>query len=228
VHRIIGTIAIALLFAGLRTRSDAQGQAGDSSARDLAQALQRKYDGIKDFSADFVHSYRGGVLRKQIVERGHLLVKRPGKMRWQYTSPDEKLFVSDGAKMYSYLPQDKQVIVSTIPPDDQITTPTMFLAGKGNLVRDFSASIVDPPPGAPAGTRALKLVPKSPQREYDWLMLEVAPRTLELRGLVTIDGQGGESSFSFTNLKENVGLADKEFTFRMPRGVDVVPDSPAR
>ena len=227
-HRIIGTIAIALLFAGLSVRSGAQGQAGDSSARDLAQALQQKYDGIKDFSADFVHSYRGGVLRKQIVERGHLLVKRPGKMRWQYTSPDEKLFVSDGAKMYSYLPQDKQVIVSTIPPDDQITTPTMFLAGKGNLVRDFSATIVDPPPGAPAGTRALKLVPKSPQREYDWLMLEVAPRTLELRGLVTVDGQGGESSFSFTNLKENVGLADKEFTFRMPRGVDVVPDSPAR
>jgi outer membrane lipoprotein carrier protein len=228
VHRFLGTTAIVLLFAGLAARGGAQGQAGDSSAQDLAQALQRKYDGIKDFSADFVHSYRGGVLRKEIAERGHLLVKRPGKMRWQYTSPEEKLFVSDGVKMYSYLPQDKQVIVSTIPPDDQITTPTMFLAGKGNLVRDFSATIVDPPTGVPAGTRALKLVPRSPQREYDWLMLEVAPQTLELRGLVTTDGQGGQSSFSFTNLKENIGLADKEFTFRMPRGVDVVPDSPAR
>ena len=82
----------------------AQGQAGDSSARDLAQALQQKYDGIKDFSADFVHSYQGGVLRKQITERGHLLVKKPGKMRWEYTSPEEKLFVSDGVKMYSYHP----------------------------------------------------------------------------------------------------------------------------
>src|SRR5437773_237321 len=71
----------------------------DSSAQDLAQALQRKYDGIKDFSADFTHSYRGGVLRKEITERGRLLVKRPGRMRWQYTSPEEKLFVSDGAKM---------------------------------------------------------------------------------------------------------------------------------
>ena len=228
MHRIIGTIAIALLFAALSVSSGAQGQAGDPSARDLAQALQHKYDGIKDFSADFVHSYRGGVLRKEIAERGHLLVKRPGKMRWQYTSPEEKLFVSDGVKMYSYLPQDKQVIVSTIPPDDQITTPTMFLAGKGNLVRDFSATIVDPPPGAPAGTRALKLVPKSPAREYDCVMLEVAPQSLELRGLVTTDGQGGQSSFSVPNLKENVGQADKEFPFRMPRGVDVVTDSRAR
>jgi outer membrane lipoprotein carrier protein len=214
------------LHHGLLTGS--QGRVGDSSAQDLAQALQRKYDRIKDFSADFVHSYRGGVLGKEIAERGRLLVKRPGKMRWQYTSPEEKLFVSDGVKMYSYLPQDKQVLVSSIPPDDHITTPTMFLAGKGNLARDFSASIVDPPPGAPAGIRALKLVPKSRQRDFDWMVLEVAPETLELRGLVTVDAQGGQSSFSFTNLKENTNLADKEFAFKMPRGVDVVTDSPAR
>ena len=205
----------------------AHARGADSSAQDLAQALQRKYDGVKDFSTDFVHSYRGGVLKKEIVERGRLLVKKPGKMRWQYIAPEEKLFVSDGVKMYSYIPQDKQVIVSTIPPDDQVTTPTLFLAGKGNLVRDFSVAIVDPPVGAPPSTQALKLVPKSPQRDYDWLVIAVAAHTLELRGLVTADAQGGLSSFSFVNLKENTGVTDKEFAFTMPRGVDVVTDAPA-
>ena len=93
------------------------------------------------------------MLRKQITERGRLLVKKPGKMRWQYTAPEEKLFVSDGVKMYSYIPQDKQVIGRTIPPDDQATTPAMFLAGKGNLTRDFTASLVELPAGMPpAGT----------------------------------------------------------------------------
>ena len=48
------------------------------------------------------------------------------------------------------------------------------------------------------------------------------PATLSIRGLVTVDGQGGTSSFSFTNMKENVGLSDKEFAFKIPRGVDVV------
>ncbi len=219
-------IVAILIFTGVSIGAER----GDpeSAAQDLAQALQRKYDGVKDFSTDFVHSYRGGVLKKEIVERGRLLVKKPGKMRWQYTSPEEKLFVSDGVKMYSYIPQDKQVIVSSIPPDDQVTTPTMFLTGKGNLVRDFTVSIVEPPPGAPSGTRALRLVPKSPQRDYDWLTIAVAPQTLELRGLVTADAQGGQSSFSFTNLKENTGVADKAFAFKIPRGVDVVSDSPAR
>ena len=197
-------------------------EAADTTAPELAAALQRKYDGIKDFSADFVHAYEGGVLRKVITERGKLLIKKPGKMRWEYTVPEPKLFVSDGVKMYSYIPQDKQVIVSSVPTGDDATTPTLFLAGKGSLPRDFNASFVDLPKGMPAGGRALKLVPKTPQREYEWLTLVVDPVTLTIRGLVTIDAQGGTSSFSFTNLKENIAPADKEFAFKVPSGVDVV------
>jgi len=194
----------------------------DQTAPELAAALQRKYDTIKDFSADFTHTYEGGVLRKQITERGHLLVKKPGKMRWDYSAPERKQFVSDGAKMYSYLPQDKQVIESDVPPEDQAGTPTLFLAGKGSLTRDFTPSLVDAPAGMAAGSRALKLVPKKHQQDYDWLVLVLDPATLAIRGLVTVDGQGGKSSFSFTNLKENLGLADKEFAFKIPRGVDVI------
>jgi len=81
------------------------------------------------------------------------------------------------------------------------------------------------PSGMPPGSRALKLIPKAKQRDYDWLVLVLDPATLAIRGLVTVDAQGGKSSFSFTNLKENVGLADKEFAFKIPRGVDVVTAS---
>src|SRR5476649_918979 len=167
------------------------GRAADATAPELAAALQRKYDGIKDFSADFSHAYEGGVLHKPITERGHLLVKKPGKMRWDYSSPETKQFVSDGLKMYSYIPQDKQVIVASVPPDGEAPTPTLFLAGKGNLTRDFTPSLVDAPATAPAGSRALKLVPRSRQRDYDWLVLVVDPGTLSIRGLLTVDEQGG-------------------------------------
>ena len=70
--------------------------------------------------------------------------------------------------------------------------------------------------GTAAGTRALKLVPKRPQREYEWLTLEVDPSTLELRGLVTADAEGGTSTFTFANLKENAGLSDKSFIIQDP------------
>jgi len=214
--------ALIIVAAASTPRSNILVHGAQETATELAAALQRKYDGIKDFSADFTHAYEGGVLKKKITERGRLVVKKPGKMRWDYTAPERKQFVSDGAKMYSYLPEDKQVIVSDVPPDDQAGTPTLFLAGKGSLTRDFTPSLVDVPAGMAPGSRALKLVPKSRQSDYDWLMLVLDPSTLAIRGLVTIDGQGGKSSFSFTNLQENVGLADKDFAFKIPRGVDVI------
>src|SRR5258707_9196845 len=214
-------LLLALLLAWISTTAPV----ADQTAPELAAALQKKIDSVKDFSTDFTHTYEGGVLRKQITERGHLLVKKPGKMRWDYTTPEQKQFVSDGVKMYSYIPQDKQVTVTTVPPDEDAPTPTLFLAGKGNVTRDFTPSLVDPPPGMPAGSRALKLVPKAKQRDYDWLVLVLDPASLAIRGLLTGDAQGGKATFSFTNLKENVGLTDKEFAFKIPRGVDVVTAS---
>ena len=100
------------------------------AAVDLARNVQRKYEQVRDFSADFEHIYEGGVLRKKLTERGTLLVKKPGMMRWVYTSPEKKEFVSDGRTLYAYVPADKQVIVSTVPPADEASSPAMFLAGK--------------------------------------------------------------------------------------------------
>jgi outer membrane lipoprotein carrier protein len=192
-----------------------------ATADSVAQDLQRKYDRIKDFSTDFVHTYRGGVLKQQATERGRLLVKKPGKMRWEYTAPEKKLFISDGRKIYSYIPQDRQVVVSTMPQDDEAPTPALFLTGKGNLTRDFNVAF-DNVPEAPAGSIALKLTPKKREPEYDSLVLVVDPKTLSLRMLITFDTQGGRSAFAFSKLQENVGLADNHFVFQMPRNVDVV------
>ena len=194
------------------------------SALETARALQQKYDRVADFTADFTHVYQGGVLKKTATELGTVQIKKPGKMRWEYTKPDRKEFVSDGRKIYSYIPADKQVVVSSIPPDDQATTAVLFLAGKGNLTRDFSVAYAD---AAAPDTIALRLDPKQKQRDYDWLIVVVDRATLQIRGLTAADQQGGTSTFTFTNYHENTRLADKVFEFRIPPGTDVIyADSP--
>src|SRR5207253_3476136 len=110
------------------------------SATETARALQLQYDRVKDFTADFTHTYEGGVLKKKSVERGTVQIKKPGRMRWEYTTPEKKTFVSDGQRIYSYIPADKQVIISPMPSDDQAPTAVLFLAGKGSLTRDFTVS----------------------------------------------------------------------------------------
>jgi outer membrane lipoprotein carrier protein len=161
-----------------------------------------------------------------VQESGRLLVKKPGKMRWTYVKPDEKVFVSDGRKMYSYIPADRQVYVTTVPPDDQASTPALFLAGRGNLLRDFGITSIAPPSGAPDNAVALRLMPRTKERDYETLVLVADRSTLQLRMLVADDRQGGQSVFSFSNLRENIGVSDAEFAFKIPRGADVITDTP--
>jgi outer membrane lipoprotein carrier protein len=195
-----------------------------AAAVDLARSVQKKYEQVRDFSADFEHAYEGGVLKKKVTERGTVLVKKPGMMRWTYTSPEKKEFVSDGRRLYSYVPEDRQVIVSAVPSAGEASSPALFLAGKGDILRDFTPSM--PAIGGLGPSEvALKLVPSTPQREYDWMVLVLDRATYQIRRLVTTDAQGGTSTFIFAGIRENVGLPDRAFTFTIPRGVDVITDA---
>ena len=191
-------------------------------AAETARQLQQKYDRVKDFTADFTHTYEGGVLKKKSTERGGVQIKKPGKMRWEYTAPEKKTFVADGRMIYSYVPADKQVIRSPMPGDDEATTAVLFLAGKGNLTRDFNVSYVEVGGDGGNDTWALRLDPKQKQKDYDWLILTVDRQSLQIRGLTAADQQGGRSTFQFTNYRENTGLQDSVFVFKIPRGADVI------
>src|SRR5688572_994854 len=195
------------------------------SPEDLARALQERYQNVRDFTADFVQTYRGGVLRTETREHGTVVVKKPGRMRWIYTSPERKEFVSDGQKMYSYIPEDKQVVVSDVPSETEAPTPVLFLAGKGDLAKDFSAAQAESPV---TGAVGLKLTPRRSEPEYEYVIMAVDAATLQIRGLTTRDRQGGESTIRFENIQENKGIPDKDFAFRIPRGVDVITNGQRR
>ena len=186
----------------------------------LARELQARYQSIRDFSADFVQSYRAGVLKTQTKATGTVKVKKPGKMRWTYATPERNELVSDGVTLSWYEPETKQVIVKDVA--GQASTPDLFLSGRGDIARDFTPGYVD---SSVAGTIALKLVPRKTEPEYEYLILALDPATLQIRGLTTRDHQGGESTLTFANMKENRGLSDKDFVFRAPRGVTVVTDT---
>jgi outer membrane lipoprotein carrier protein len=216
--RLLSSFALLLAFV------TATGQTSDStSAEAVASSLQRKYDSIRDFSTDFLHQYEGGVLKRKREERGTLFVKKPGKMRWNYSAPDEKVFVSNGVRLIQYFAAEKRAVVSPVPDDDQAAV--LFLAGRGNLTRDFTASFAT---GGTPDTWALRLEPKRPQPEYDWLEVTARRDTLTLQSLTVAEKQGSRSTFRFSNFKENVGLADKLFDFSIPRGVEVTNAAPVK
>ncbi|MCC7242063.1 MAG: outer membrane lipoprotein chaperone LolA [Acidobacteria bacterium] len=212
--------SLPLVLAGLvALPAVAPAQLSDAAA--LATRVQARYAIIKDFEGRFVQTYEGGILRTRTTESGTLTVKQPGRFRFVYTKPERKEFVSDGVRIYSYLVADKQVIVSPAPGPGEGTTPALFLAGRADIGSDFTASFA-PLPGAADGLVTLKLVPRSPDPDYEWFGIGVDANSLQIRHLVAVDRNGGRSSFAFSNLKENRGVPDNTFRFLIPRGVDVV------
>jgi len=185
----------------------------------LVNALQTKYARLASLAADFTQIYTAPGERTR-RETGHLLLKKPGKMRWDYTAPETKLYVSDGKLIYEYLPAERLATRTKVKETSDLRAPFMFLLGRGNLRRDFKRiEFADESP-VRAGHRVLRLIPARAS-EFRELLLEVEPQTLTLARLSFIDRQGARSDFLFSNLRENVPADDAQFTFKPPAGVEV-------
>jgi outer membrane lipoprotein carrier protein len=213
----IGTVIFGLVL-GLGLLATAPAAQTPPTAEQVAKQLQSHYDGVKDFTATFTQTFRGVALPQQTNERGEVKVKKPYRMRWTYTAPEKKELVTDGLQIWDYRPIDRVVLVRPLPKEGEASTALLFLAGRGNLLRDFTVSM---PQAQPETEWHLALVPKAKQADFTSLVVQVDRRTMALRGLVKSDDTGSWT-YRFQNLKENANLADKEFTFTPPRGVDII------
>ncbi len=185
----------------------------------LIKALQAKYHKLSSLAADFTQIYTAPGERTR-RESGRLLLKKPGKMRWDYTEPENKLFVSDGKVIYEYVPAEKFATRTSVKESDDLRAPFLFLLGRGNLKRDFKRIEFANEAPAKGGNKVLRLIPKRAQ-EFRELLIEVEPNSLQLARLTLIDNDGGRSDFLLANVRENSPASEAQFIFKPPVGVEV-------
>ena len=140
-----------------------------------------------------------------------------------YSSPEAKVFVSDGKVIYEYVPSERIATRTPVKESDDLRAPFMFLLGRGNLRRDFKRIELGVEAPAKAGNQVLRLVPNR-SGGFRELLVEVDPISLIIARLSIIESSGGRSDFIFSNMQENVLLADDRFVFKPPAGVRVVVD----
>lgn len=185
-------------------------------AEAVARRIEQRHRTVGDLTARFVQTYRSGLIGREVVEKGVVSIKRPGRMLWEYRQPEKKTFVADGKSFYFYVPADKQVIVRSQARDKSL--PALLLSGQSNLLAEFEVSLDET---APLGMKRLRLVPRKADPEVEWVTLDVDPSD-RIRAIAVMDVQGNRSRFEFDGIKENVGLKDSLFHFRAPSGVEVV------
>jgi len=185
----------------------------------LAEEVDAHYNHLRTLQANFTEIYRGAGISRE--ESGTLWLKRPGRMRWNYQKPREKLFVTDGKTAWFYVPGEQQARKTPMKKLEDLRSPLAYLLGKTKLQKEFTALSLAPdkPPLHP-GDVVLRGVPKF-MEGVNQVLLEIAPEGRIVR--LVVDGvDGSTTEYRFDDQKENQEIADRQFQFTPPAGVQVI------
>jgi outer membrane lipoprotein carrier protein len=215
--------AVLLIVIGLPAALGADVSSVD--VHSIAAAVDEHYNHLRTLQAEFTEVYRGSGMER--TESGTLWLaqggmKKPGKMRWEYRSPREKLFVSDGKDAWFYVPGDRQARRTSAKKLDDIRSPLAFLLGKSKLEKELQglSSAPDVPPVA-AGDVVLRGVPQALAERVSEILLEVTPEHRIVRLVINeVDGSGTE--YRFSDQKENETIPEGRFRFSPPPGTETV------
>jgi len=190
----------------------------------IAQAVDERYNHLHSLQAEFTEIYRGAGTER--TESGTLWLKKPGKMRWEYRSPREKLFLSDGRDAWFYVPGERQVRRTAVKKLEDLRSPLAFLLGKTKLEKELQGlSLVrDPVPDVgplASGDVVVMGVPRSLAERVSQVSLEITPEHWISRILIE-EVDGSVTEYRFTNQRENVAVSGEQFKFAVPDGVEVI------
>jgi len=186
----------------------------------IAQAVDNRYNRLQTLQAEFTETYRGAGIER--TGSGSLWLKKPGKMRWEYRSPKEKLFLSDGKDAWFYLPGDHQVRRSSAKRLDDLRSPLGFLLGKTRLEKELDglSAAPDLAPLTP-GNIVLRGVPKAMANRVNEVVLEITP-DYHIARIQFEEADESVTEYRFSGERENVAIADQLFRFSPPHGVEIV------
>jgi outer membrane lipoprotein carrier protein len=209
-------LLVTFVIGGLLAVAPRAAQAPPDPA-DLARRLQANYDKIQSFTAQFTQTYSGGGLSLKVApEKGEIRVKKPDRFRMETLEPIRKTTGSDGHILYFYDHKARTASEEPLPKGSDAPTALLFIAGRGNLLRDFTPSLAAK---QAEGLWHLDLSPRTPSAEFKQLTLIVDRASLALRGFSWIDPQGGTNTVRLDQLRENPSISDRDFSFQLPAGV---------
>ncbi len=217
------------LLAGSHGRAGQAGQAtqDDSPAYlppalgEIIPAVENQYNRMKSMKARFSQTLRQGtvVVRR---EEGTLYLSKPGRMRWEYESPEVKLFLTVGSRMILYIPAENRVMETAVKETSDLRAPLRFLLGRLNFQEEFRRMETSPQlRPAEAGNVVFKAYPTRLAERLDWVLFEISPERLIHRVVVAEKG-GIETEFRFLDEQVNIAVPSSLFEFEAPAGAEVI------
>ena len=211
----------AILLAGLLP-APLWGESSSPGALEVVDRVQDRYERVESFSADFRQVFQSpGVFFESDWGEGILLMKRPGKMYWEYQRPTRKLFVADGKQTFFYVPGENQVTVTDLDPETA-DTPLLFLLGPKRIRDDFLVEFESGEAPLDESNLLIRLTPIQARPEFSHLLMELSPETFLIQRLSVVEPIGNRNDYIFSRFRENVKIRDSRFRLELPDGVEII------
>jgi outer membrane lipoprotein carrier protein len=185
----------------------------------LLKAVENKYNRTQSLQLDFAESY-AGMRRPVTSDSGVLYLRKPGRMRWEYSTPAGKVFLSDGKEVFLYSPEDHRAEKSRLKQSEDMRAPLAFLLGKLDFGKEFKSFETRPANSASEGIW-ITAIPKSDSLAYTKVEFLATPDGEIHRVRVTGQDQS-KLDFTFANERDNVSVPESLFKFQPPAGVQIV------
>lgn len=185
----------------------------------ILNGVESRYNRARTLQIHFEQTY-AAPRRGPQTEAGELFLRKPGRMRWQYTQPAGKLFVSDGKFMYLYSPATNKVERTKVKESDDMRAPLAFLLGNINFQRDFKRFVAH----KEGEDTWIAAEPRSSKAPFSKVEFRVSP-AYEIRQLIVAGDGTSAMAFRFGQEKLNPPLSEKMFQFQPPAGAEVVEEA---
>ena len=240
---VFGVAAVALVTAVVAAPQSSSSPPANP-AKSIAKLLDSRYRNLKTLRAVFLERYSEGS-RESRVESGTVYFRKPGRMRWEYDSPEKKLFIADGKTVWFYVPADRTVTKAPVKESSDWRTPLALLTGKADLSRLCSRVDLIEPKGTPAGHVVLRCLPRGEKEpkpaagsssagdptqlpgagDFIDVLLEVDSSNGDLADVRIRQAGGIEMEYRFGDWQQGMNLPDDMFQFHPPNGVAIVDGS---
>jgi outer membrane lipoprotein carrier protein len=193
------------------------------TAQQVVAGVQSFYNRTADFEADFRQFNTAAATNGTTESAGHVQIRRPGRMRWEYSQPRGNLVVSDGTTLWTYEPANRQAFLANLS-QSQLPSALSFLMGTGNLGADFDARIRTTTARGYENFYMLELTPRAPNPSFARLVLFVEPQNYQVAEAAVIDAQNNRNRFQFVpgTVRVNTNPAASRFQWSPPAGTNVI------
>ncbi len=190
------------------------------TGEDVALRLEKSLRSVQSLEAAFEHIYYSAMISTPLSEKGKLYFQKPDQMRWEYTEPENNIYIYKGDRYQFYFPEDNQLMRGSLIEESHETEILDILTGKKTLL-EFYTSELSPFPTEKSQNAQIKLTPKQ-EGDDSFILLEIDKKRWLIQKAVFFDWEGNKTEFQFSQIKINTHLPKNIFELKLPADVEII------